>query len=172
MGRPTTASAALEKYPPYLATDGVADDLQSSWQTDPYPAWLEIDLQTSQTINRVQVAQVVGTLLIAYFLFGLIYAWYAAGRLNYFAAHTRLSGATFKLRARVPSLIWLTATNFFLRFCTLGILSPVAEARSMRYIIDRLSIEGEVPWSEIKQNPDALLKRGEGLAEALNVDAF
>ena len=29
-----------------------------------------------------------------------------------------------------------------------------------------------IAWSEIGQNPDALLKSGEGLAEAFNVDAF
>ena len=51
-------------------------------------------------------------------------------------------------------------------------LSPIAEARSIRYIVDRLSLEGPVEWQTIAQNPDALLKRGEGLAEAFNVDAF
>lgn len=108
----------------------------------------------------------------AYFIFGLIYAWYAAGRLNYFAAHTRFAGASFKLRATVPTLLWLTASNTLLRFLSLGLLAPIAEARSMRYIVDRLSIEGPIPWEHIAQNPDALLKRGEGLAEAFNVDAF
>jgi hypothetical protein len=51
-------------------------------------------------------------------------------------------------------------------------LSAVTEARSMRYIIDRLSCDGAITWSQIGQNPDALLKRGEGLAEAFDVDAF
>lgn len=127
---------------------------------------------TAQAMTGAKVARIIGALFGAYFLFGLLYAWYAAGRLNYFAAHTKLAGASFKLRATVPSLIWLTASNFVLRFLTLGILSPVAEARSMRYIVERLSIEGEIPWDRISQNPDQLLKRGEGLAEALNVDAF
>lgn len=113
-----------------------------------------------------------GVLLFAYFVFGLVYAWYAAGRLTYFASRTHIGGATFRLKATVPSYVWLTATNFLMRVFTLGILSPVAEARSMRYIVKRLSIEGAIPWAHISQNPDALLKRGEGLAEALNVDAF
>lgn len=72
----------------------------------------------------------------------------------------------------MPSLVWLTATNALLRIFSLGILSSVAEARSMRYIVERLSLDGPVTWQRIAQNPDALLKRGEGLAEAFNVDAF
>ena len=55
VGKPTTASAALAAYPPYLATDGIADDLASSWQTDPYPAQLQIDLQERKSINRVHL---------------------------------------------------------------------------------------------------------------------
>lgn len=125
-----------------------------------------------RNLTADRIAVIVATLLFAYFLFGLIYAWYAAGRLNYFASKTTLAGAPFKLRATVPSLLWLTATNFLLRFLTLGMLSAVAEARSMRYIVERLSLEGPIPWAHIAQNPDAQLKRGEGLAEALNVDAF
>jgi len=115
---------------------------------------------------------IVAILLGAYFLFGLVYAWYAAGRLNYFASRTHLGGATFRLNATVPSYMWLTASNFLLRVFSLGFLSPIAEARAMRYIVERLSIEGAIPWAQIAQNPDALVKRGEGLAEALNVDAF
>jgi len=125
---------------------------------------------TRPTADRI--AAIVGILLLAYFVFGLVYAWYAAGRLNYFASRTHIGGASFKLRATVPSLLWLTASNFLLRFLSLGFLSPIAEARSMRYIVERLAIEGPVPWAHIGQNPDALLRRGEGLAEALNVDAF
>ena len=125
-----------------------------------------------RTLHFGTWAAIGAVLLIAYFLFGLVYAWYAAGRLNYFASRTHLGGASFKLTATVPSFMWLTASNFLMRLFTLGVLSPVAEARSIRYIVERLSIEGPIPWTHIAQNPDALLKRGEGLAEALNVDAF
>jgi uncharacterized membrane protein YjgN (DUF898 family) len=62
--------------------------------------------------------------------------------------------------------------NYLLRVLTLGTLTPIAEARSMRYIVERLSLEGHTAWEEVGQNPDALLQSGEGLAEAFNVDAF
>ncbi len=54
-GKPATASASLSSHPPRLAVDGVADNLQSSWQTDPYPAWLQIDLEKTHRIDRVHV---------------------------------------------------------------------------------------------------------------------
>ena len=74
--------------------------------------------------------------------------------------------------ALAPSLVWLAASNYLIRLLSLGFLSAVTEARSMRYIVDRLSCDGAITWSQIGQNPDALLKRGEGLAEAFDVDAF
>lgn len=53
--KPTTASASISSYPAHLATDGDADNLSSSWQTDPYPAQLQIDLQEIKPINRVHI---------------------------------------------------------------------------------------------------------------------
>jgi len=50
-----TASASLPQYPPARAIDGNASDLQSSWQTDPYPAWLQIDLRKLRVIKAVRL---------------------------------------------------------------------------------------------------------------------
>jgi hypothetical protein len=55
VNKPVTASASLATHPPSLATDGVANNLQSSWQTDPYPAWLKIDLGKPAKIDRIHV---------------------------------------------------------------------------------------------------------------------
>ena len=119
-----------------------------------------------------KIAGILAVILVALLIFAMIRAWYSAGMLNYFAAHTRLQGTGFTLRATAPSLIWLAASNYLIRILSLGFLTAVTEARSMRYIIDRLSCDGPVAFDRIAQNPDALLKRGEGLAEAFNVDAF
>ena len=113
-----------------------------------------------------------GVVFLALLVFAIIRAWYTTRVLNYFASQTQFQGTAFTLAARVGSFIWLTASNYVIRILSLGFLSPIAEARSMRYIVDRLAIDGPVAWNEIGQNPDALLKSGEGLAEAFNVDAF
>ena len=119
-----------------------------------------------------RIVAIVGLMLGGLLLFAMLRAWYSAGMYNYFAASTKLEGAGFALNATAPSLVWLTASNYLIRVFSLGFLSAVAEARSMRYMVDRLSCEGAIAWSQIGQNPDALLTRGEGLAEAFNVDAF
>ena len=119
-----------------------------------------------------QIAAIVAIVLAAFLVFAMIRAWYSSGMFNYFAAQTRYQGCSFRLNATVPSLVWLVATNYLIRLLSLGVLTPVAEARSMRYIVERLSIEGDVDWPAIGQNPAALMARGEGLAEAFDVDAF
>jgi uncharacterized membrane protein YjgN (DUF898 family) len=123
-------------------------------------------------IKPERIAAIVGIVLLAFLIFAMLRAWYSARVFNYFAEQTRLQGAGFTLNATAPSLVWLVASNFLIRIFSLGFLSALTEARSMRYIVDRLSCDGAIVWDEIGQNPDALLKRGEGLAEAFNVDAF
>jgi len=54
-GRPATATASITSHPPGLAVDGNAADLQSSWQTDPYPASLTIDIEEVRTLGCVHV---------------------------------------------------------------------------------------------------------------------
>jgi uncharacterized membrane protein YjgN (DUF898 family) len=122
--------------------------------------------------NWRQIAAIGGIVLGALLVFAIIRAWYSSRMFNYFAAETRYQGASFRLETTVASLIWLVATNYLIRLLSLGVLSPIAEARTMRYIVERLSFDRAVDLEAIGQNPDALLTRGEGLAEAFNVDAF
>ena len=77
----------------------------------------------------------------------MIRAWYSSRMLNYFAAHTKLQGTGFTLEATAPSLVWLAASNFLIRIFSLGFLSAITEARSMRYIVDRLSCDGAIAWN-------------------------
>ena len=131
-----------------------------------------MSLPSPAQLGRAEVALVIVIILVGLFVFAMIRAWYSSGMFNYFASQTRYQNAGFTLRATVPSLVWLVATNFLIRVLSLGFLWPVAEARATRYLVDRLSLDGAVPWPEVGQNTDALLQRGEGLAEAFNVDAF
>ena len=119
-----------------------------------------------------QIAAMIAIVLAALLVFAMIRAWYSSGMFNYFAAQTRYRGCSFRLSTAVPSLVWLVASNYLIRLLSLGVLTPVAEARSMRYIVERLTIEGDLEWPGIGQNPAALMARGEGLAEAFDVDAF
>jgi uncharacterized membrane protein YjgN (DUF898 family) len=119
-----------------------------------------------------RIAAVVAIIFVALLVFAMIRAWYSSRMFNYFASETTYQGARFNLATTVPSLVWLVASNYLIRTLSLTILSPIAEARATRYIIDRLAIDGDTDWHSVNQNPDALLASGEGLAEAFNVDGF
>jgi len=124
------------------------------------------------TFTREKVAAVVAVVFAALLIFAMIRAWYSSRMFNYFASETTYQGSRFHLTTTVPSLVWLVASNYLIRALSLTILSPIAEARATRYIVDRLSLEAPIEWQAVGQNPDALLTSGEGLAEAFNVDAF
>jgi uncharacterized membrane protein YjgN (DUF898 family) len=107
-----------------------------------------------------------------YVTFGVMVAWYQAATINHFAAHTSYEGASFRGNATAWSLIWLVISNLLIVSLTLGLLAPVAQARSTRYLVERMTIDGAVPLTEIAQRAEDPMKRGEGLAQAFDVDAF
>ncbi|HEY7550948.1 MAG TPA: YjgN family protein [Hyphomicrobiaceae bacterium] len=124
------------------------------------------------SINPKAVAAIVPVMVAFYLLFGLIVAWYQAGAFNHFAAQTSYEGATFKGNLTTWSMIWLVISNLLIVSLTLGLLAPVAQARAVRYVVERLSIDGLVPVTEIAQRAEDPMRRGEGLSQVFDVDAF
>jgi uncharacterized membrane protein YjgN (DUF898 family) len=118
------------------------------------------------------MAAIVPVLVVCYFLFTLIIAWYQAAVFNHFAAHTSYAGATFRGNQTAWSMIWLVISNLLIVLFTFGLLAPVAQARATRYMVERLSIEGAVPLADIMQRAEDPIRRGEGLAQVFDVDAF
>jgi uncharacterized membrane protein YjgN (DUF898 family) len=119
-----------------------------------------------------QIAMLVGLYVLALILFTLMSAWYGAIQLRHFAAHTHFNGATFESRVTAPGFIWLGLSNFLLVLFSLGILMPIAQARTARYLVENLSINGTVNLNEILQGAEARTGSGEGLAQAFELDAF
>jgi uncharacterized membrane protein YjgN (DUF898 family) len=118
------------------------------------------------------VVVIVLVTVAVYILFGILMAWYSAAKINHFAAHTHFEGATFRGNATAGSLIWLVISNLLILMLTLGLLAPVAQARAARYMVDRLGIDGAVPLADIVQRAEDPMRRGEGLAQVFDVDAF
>ncbi len=108
----------------------------------------------------------------AYIVYSIVSAWYRAKQINHFAAHTHFDKASFRSRVTAGGLIWIGVTNILLVIFTLGLLIPVAQARAARYLVENLEIVGAVSLDEIAQGADAGIRRGEGLAQAFDVDAF
>jgi uncharacterized membrane protein YjgN (DUF898 family) len=136
---------------------------------DPQPAAVA---GRSPSLGPKAVAAIVPAIVVFYLVFGLIIAWYQAAVFNHFAAHTSYEGATFKGNLTAWSMIWLVISNLLIVLLTLGLLAPVAQARAVRYRVERLSIDGAVPLADIMQRAEDPIRRGEGLAQVFDVDAF
>jgi uncharacterized membrane protein YjgN (DUF898 family) len=119
-----------------------------------------------------EIAGIVVILFVASMLYSVLTAWYKALELNYFALSTRYSGEQFKLNVTARGLIWLVLTNAPMTLLSLGILRPVAQARTAKYIVENLALVGPIDFATIAQSAAARSKTGEGLAQAFDVDAF
>lgn len=126
-----------------------------------------------QRISPTPGGLLTGILLLlgVIFAYSLMSSWYRSFQFNYFASRTTLGHARFKGTMTGGGLFWLTLTNYFLSLASLGILMPLVQARSARYIVRSLEISGAADIAGVAQI-DAAKARGEGLAYALNFDAF
>lgn len=127
-------------------------------------------LDTMMFLRIALIGYVVLTVVLI--LYALASSWYRAGVMNHFAAHTTFEQARFSGSATGPSLAWLSVTNTLLVLLTLGILSPVAQARAARYFIEHLRLDGSADLAQILQRANDDGTRGEGLAQAFDIDAF
>ncbi len=112
-------------------------------------------------------------LFLAYqIISSIVWALYTAREMSLFAQYTTFPGVRFDFNATGWSLVTLWLGNLALIILTLGIAQPFVEQRVMRYFCDRLSVDGLVDFSAIRQSQAQLDKRGEGLIDALDLDAF
>lgn len=108
-------------------------------------------------------------LLVAMVLIPMLWAIYTAKELRTFAAYTRFDGAQFQLSATTWSVIWLTIVNLLILIFTLGQGWPYIQQRLVRFMVDRLTLDGKIDINRIAQSTAKLDGRGEGLADAFDV---
>ncbi len=111
-------------------------------------------------------------LAILFLVMTVLSSWYVAKTMNHFAACTGFDNARFKMNAQTMSLIWLTISNVLLVFLTLGLATPIAQARTLKYRITRMTIIGTIDFNKVAQSQARLGTTGEGLAEAFDLGAF
>lgn len=107
-----------------------------------------------------------------YLLYTIANAWYRAGMINHFSNHTHIGGATLRGTATTGGVLAVTVTNALITLLTLGLLAPVAQARWTRYLVENTYIDGNLATHEIAQADNQGITRGEGLAQAFDLDAF
>lgn len=109
----------------------------------------------------------LGLFVLALFA-GLAFTPYQAAVARAIVRGIRFQGATFRLDMKWLPLAVLSFTNIVLLTFSLGLLSPLVQARSFRFTLSRLSGEGAVDFDAAMQaarGPD----QAEGLADALDL---
>lgn len=134
------------------------------------------DAAPANNSSGASIVAIAAGLLAIYLLYvairSTIWSFYTARELNLFAQYTRFSGAGFEFNATAWSLIMLWLGNMALIIFSLGIAQPFVEQRIMRYFIQRLQVTGLIDFASVEQSQAQIDRRGEGLIDALDLDAF
>ena len=117
----------------------------------------------------IAVASAAALYLLYLIVYPMIWALYTARELKLFASFTSIDKARFQLDATSGSLILLSLGNLFLWIFTLGIAAPFIQQRTVRYLCDRMTVEGTVDVDRIMQSLAPVTRTGEGLADAFDV---
>jgi uncharacterized membrane protein YjgN (DUF898 family) len=117
----------------------------------------------------------IGRLYFYIFLYaiavGLASAAYHAAVMRAVVSAIRLDDARFSTSVKAVDLIVLSLTNALIMVFSLGILTPVVAARTVRFVISRLSSTGTVDLAGILQAPRSA-SGDEGLADAFDLSPF
>ena len=134
---------------------------------------------TWTTLTSRDWAFLIGAFVVAITLWSVMSSFYYAKLYNLCAASTFMLPSRqgdqplrFKLEVGGMKLIWLYVTNMLITYLSLYVLRPVATARSMKYYIEHLSLEGAFDGAAVGQNRALLDQSGEGLGQAFDLDAF
>jgi uncharacterized membrane protein YjgN (DUF898 family) len=93
---------------------------------------------------------------------------YQAALLRAMARGLSIEAARFSSQSRWPGLLWLNFSNVLLLTVSLGLLSPLVQARSFRYVLSRIASEGHVNLeaaTQAERGPN----QAEGLDDALDL---
>ena len=117
----------------------------------------------------ILVAVIFGIYLLFGLTYSIIWSFYTARELAIFASYTTFDTARFRLDATAGSLIALVLGNLLIWIFTLGIGQPYVQQRLVRYLCDRIKVDGTIDVGAIRQSMAPLAKVGEGLADAFDV---
>jgi uncharacterized membrane protein YjgN (DUF898 family) len=118
-------------------------------------------------------------LFVQFYAYGLAYALflviataaYHAAVMREIAASIRMADVRFTLDVKAGGLMSLTLSNIVIIVLSLGFLQPVAMARTVKFLMERLSTTGTAPLMSAHQAPRGP-KTGEGLADAFDISPF
>lgn len=125
--------------------------------------------QNAKQLAGLLILAAVALFLIFLLLVPMLWAVYTAKEMRVFADYTRFDGAPFRLEATTSSIIGLTVVNLLILIFTLGIGWPYINRRIVRYVVERLHLDGKIDIDRISQSKALMPTRGEGLFDAFDV---
>ncbi|MFT4934551.1 MAG: uncharacterized membrane protein YjgN (DUF898 family) [Pseudoalteromonas distincta] len=125
----------------------------------------EFDLEGDPAV----FAAIYASALLFSLLFLLISLPYRAAMMRSVARGIQFEGVKVRLKIGALAVGWLYLGNFLLVVFSFGFLMPLVQARSAKFILNRLVLEGEADFGAIHQSPDSGPRQGEGLADAFGL---
>lgn len=71
-----------------------------------------------------------------------------------------------------PMISAMGFAAFLFMALSFTVAAPLVAARSARYFVTRMGIDGSIDYARIAQSQEAVARTGEGLAEAFDIDGF
>ncbi len=104
------------------------------------------------------------------FMFVVLFAFmpYRAAVLKAIASCITIDGAKFKMDIKWTDFALLWLVNIIILVFSLGILAPVAQARTARFLINNLKSEGNIDLAKAEQ-AEAGPNQAEGLSDAFDI---
>lgn len=118
------------------------------------------------------MAAIYGVLIPAIFLAAFMRLPYEAAAYRQITAKLRIDNLRFKMDVKALPLFWLSVGNLLIVIFSIGILSPLAQARSWRFFVRRLTSEGSINLAAIEQAASRGPSAGEGLADAMHISVL
>ncbi len=128
--------------------------------------------EQTTTESVVLVATTIGGIVLVIAAYGALWSLYTARELTLFASYTTLNPLKFTFDATAGSLIGLWLGNLLILILTIGIGQPFIVQRTVRYLVDRLTVHGEIDIDSVVQASATLDRRGEGLLDVFDLDGF
>lgn len=129
---------------------------------------IQIDSRSSSASDVGHFWNAFAVLLLWFTLVFVAYLNYQAAFVRAITRGTSIGGARFTSSVRSVALISLVISNILIVMFSLGILTPLAKARSFRFHVSRLSGDGPVDLSAARQ-AERGPTQGEGMADLLDV---
>lgn len=117
---------------------------------------------------------VLPMLFLFYLAFGVlaaaVFSIYTAAQLRTFFGHLTFGDARIVIDVTVGDVLKLTIVNILIIIGSLGILFPWTQARTLRFMVDRVFVEGDLDLGSLRPaSGDDVPETGEGLAEGFDM---